>query len=68
VRTTARYPSLRDIARTKIREGVTVSTLYFLGQYETQVLGGPMDGERQTYATLPHAIAGHHAMVDRVSR
>jgi hypothetical protein len=59
---------LHDVARTLIRDGVTVSTIYFNGQYETQVLGGPMDGERQTHPTEHAALSGHEAMVQKVIR
>jgi len=40
-----------------------VSTVYFNGQYETQILGGRYDGELRRYATREAALAGHAATV-----
>ncbi len=36
--------------------------------YETMVFGGPLDGERERYATREQAITGHESMLAKVRR
>jgi hypothetical protein len=40
-----------------------VSTVWFNGVYETQILGGPRDGERRRSATRDEALVTHAALV-----
>jgi hypothetical protein len=66
----------RVIAKTPVGD-VKVSTV-FLGLdhsfgdgppliFETLVFGGPLDGEMERYSTRAQALAGHTAMVKRVT-
>lgn len=69
----------RIIARTVVRDGIEVSTVFLgldhrFGQagppllFETMVFGGLLDQEQHRYATIIEARAGHSAMVERVKR
>jgi len=70
------YEQVHKVASTKAQYG-TVSTT-FLGMsmtlsqnetpqlFETRVEGGWLDGERQCYATLDEAKAGHELWMSRV--
>jgi hypothetical protein len=69
----------RIMARTVVREGIEVSTV-FLGLdyrfgdsgppilFETMVFGGLCDGDMTRYATMEESRQGHWAMVNRVQR
>lgn len=73
--------SLHDVARIDHRVarteagGAVVSTVWLavpigavLGRpliFETLVLGGPLNGNGEPYATEPEAVAGHERWVER---
>ena len=70
------YAKVRCIARTKVEYG-TISTVFLamsmtlskttpVALFETTVEGGWLSDERQRYATLDEAKAGHEAWVTRV--
>lgn len=83
VRTTVQaWAALRDdqkrVALTELGD-VRVSTVFlgldhdFSGKgppilWETMVFGGPHDGDQDRYTSHADALAGHEAMVERVSR
>lgn len=46
---------------------VKVSTIYFLGKYETMVVGGEHDDYQARYLTREDAVKGHQQTVEMVT-